>query len=179
MKHSVYAVAFTYYIETGRIISKEMVINVLGRTYGALTSVNTLPPNQMCLTTEEYLHGLISVVNELPRLSIHVVTLGDYDAPIRIASLVKQVHAAFQILNLKNDLLRKRFDTLKYDVKRVEEVVYDIRLRGLGPTESLPGVAAYISDADAERVYARLAAHPIQDLENETHTTQTMGMSTS
>jgi len=133
----------------------------------------------MRLTTEEYLHGLISVVNELPRLSIHVVTLGDYDAPIRIASLVKQVHAAFQILNLKNDLLRKRFDTLKYDVKRAEEVVYDIRLRGLGPTESPSGLAAYVSDADAEQVYHRLASQPILNLENQTHTTQTMGMSTN
>lgn len=141
--------------------------------------MNALPSDQMRLTTEEYLHGLISVVNELPRLSIHVVTLGDYDAPIRIASLVKQVHAAFQILNLKNDLLRKRFDTLKYDVKRVEEVVYDIRLRGLGPTESPSGLAAYVSDADAERVYHRLASHPTLDLENQTHTTQTMGMSTN
>jgi len=105
----------------------------------------------MRLTTEEYLHGLISVVNELPRLSIHVVTLGDYDAPIRIASLVK----------------------------RVEEVVYDIRLRGLGPTEAPSGLAAYVSDADAERVYHRLASQPILNLENQTHTTQTMGMSTN
>ena len=46
-------------------------------------------------------------------------------------TLVKQVHAAFQVLNLKNDALRKRFDSLKYDVKRAEDVLYDIHLRGL------------------------------------------------
>lgn len=28
---------------------------------------------------------------------------------------------AFGLLNLKNDSLRKRFDSIKYDVKRLEE----------------------------------------------------------
>lgn len=31
-------------------------------------------------------------------------------------------------------MLRKRFDCLKYDVKRTEEVVYDLTIRGLKPT---------------------------------------------
>lgn len=34
-------------------------------------------------------------------------------------------------MNLKNDSLRKRFDGMKYDIKKMEEVVYDISLRGL------------------------------------------------
>lgn len=75
--------------------------------------VDMLPADCMLLTTEDYLHGLISMVNELPRLAIHAVTHGDFDAPVRIADMVKQVHAAFQVLNLKNDALRKRFDSLK------------------------------------------------------------------
>ena len=34
-------------------------------------------------------------------------------------------------LNLKNDNLRKKFDGIKYDLKKVEEVVYDLSIRGL------------------------------------------------
>lgn len=34
-------------------------------------------------------------------------------------------------LNLRNDQLRRRFDSLKYDLKRCEDVVYDLTLRGL------------------------------------------------
>lgn len=68
----------------------------------------------------------------------------DYDRPLRISRFVKEVHGGFQLLNLKNDLLRKRFDGIKYDIKKIEEgefwtvmlrlltsVVYDITLRGL------------------------------------------------
>lgn len=43
--------------------------------------------------------------------------------------------SGFQILNLKNDVLRKRVDALKYRVKEVEDVVYDLSLRGLIPKE--------------------------------------------
>jgi hypothetical protein len=35
------------------------------------------------------------------------------------------------MLNLKNDALRKKFDSIKYDLKKVEEVVYDLSIRGL------------------------------------------------
>lgn len=45
------------------------------------------------------------------------------------------MNAGFRLLNLKNDGLRKRYDALKYDVKKIEEVVYDLSIRGLKPTE--------------------------------------------
>jgi len=44
---------------------------------------------------------------------------------------VAELYEGFQLLNLKNDNLRKRFDSIKYDVKKIEEIVYDISIRGL------------------------------------------------
>jgi len=41
------------------------------------------------------------------------------------------------MLNLKNDPLRRRFDSLKYDIKKIEEVVYDVTLRKLVPSETV------------------------------------------
>ena len=51
--------------------------------------------------------------------------------PFQIASFVSELNAGFRLLNLKNDALRRKFDSLKYDVKKIEEVVYDITIRGL------------------------------------------------
>ena len=65
------------------------------------------------------------------RLARNSVTLGDYRRPLQISQFIKDVHAGFQILNLKNDVLRKRSDGIKYRVKDVEDVVYDLSLRGL------------------------------------------------
>lgn len=54
---------------------------------------------------------------------------------MRISKFVAELDAGFRLLNLKNDTLRKRFDGLKYDLKKVEEVVYDLTIRGLKPVE--------------------------------------------
>lgn len=85
------------------------------------------------LTTEEYLHGVLSLTEELTRLARNAVTLGDYAGAVAIAAFVKSLHAGFQVLNLRNDALRKRADAVKYRVKEVEDVVYDLSLRGLVP----------------------------------------------
>lgn len=62
--------------------------------------------------------------------------MGDYERPLLINQFVKDVFAGFQILNLKNDILRRRSDGLKYRVKDVEDVVYDLSLRNLVPKNS-------------------------------------------
>ena len=59
------------------------------------------------------------------------MTHGDYDRPQRIAQFMNDINSGFRLLNLKNDMLRKKFDSLKYDMKKVEEVVYDLSIRGL------------------------------------------------
>ena len=45
------------------------------------------------------------------------VTLGDYDRPLQINNFVKDLFSGFQLLNLKNDILRKRSDGIKYNVR--------------------------------------------------------------
>lgn len=57
------------------------------------------------------------------RLAVNSVTLGDYGIPLRISRFIKDVHAGFQILNLKNDALRKRSDSIKYNVS---DALFDI-----------------------------------------------------
>ena len=59
------------------------------------------------------------------------MTIGNYKRPQSIAAFLSELDAAFRLLNLKNDALRRKFDGLKYDLKKVEEVVYDLSIRGL------------------------------------------------
>ncbi|KXN88166.1 Translin [Leucoagaricus sp. SymC.cos] len=87
--------------------------------------------DRVVLPVEDYLHGVISLVNDLSRLAVNSVTLGNFEEPIKISIFVKDLFAGFSMLNLKNDVLRRRFDSLKYDIKKIEEVVYDVSLRKL------------------------------------------------
>ncbi|KAF2721926.1 Translin [Polychaeton citri CBS 116435] len=115
--------------EAGQLLTIEEVGQVMN------VPVNLKNIDAFHLTIEEYLLALISMVDELSRLARNSVTLGDYRRPLQISKFIKDLHAGFQILNLKNDALRKRSDGIKYRVKEVEDVVYDLSLRGLLPRD--------------------------------------------
>lgn len=85
------------------------------------------------LDIEDYLMGVLQLASELSRFATNSVTLGDYERPMQISRFLADLSAGFRLLNLKNDGLRKRFDGLKYDVKKIEEIVYDISIRRLRP----------------------------------------------
>ncbi|PYH45507.1 translin [Aspergillus saccharolyticus JOP 1030-1] len=108
-----------------------LTIEEVGRFLGV--PVNLKEEDAFHLTIEEYLLALIAMVEELSRLAVNSVTLGDYTRPMQISNFIKELFAGFQLLNLKNDILRKKSDGIKYSVKKVEDVVYDLSLRNLIP----------------------------------------------
>jgi len=79
------------------------------------------------------------------------VTAQNFSLPVKIAGFVNDIFASYSLvsssvsrimmaagsnfhqLNLRNDGLRRKFDSLKYDLKRCEDVVYDLTLRRLAP----------------------------------------------
>ena len=114
-----------HWLSTNSLITLETVGTTLS------IPVNLKDKDEFHITIEDYLLALTSTIEELARLAPNSVTLGDYKRPLQISTFVKDVHAGFQLLNLKNDALRRRSDGVKYSVKRVEDVVYDLSLRGL------------------------------------------------
>jgi len=113
--------------QIGQLLTIEEVGSILS------VPVNLKDRDAFHVTIEEYLLALVSLLDDLARLARNSVTLGDYARPLQISQFIKDIHAGFQILNLKNDVLRKRSDGIKYRVKEVEDVVYDLSLRGLLP----------------------------------------------
>lgn len=82
---------------------------------------------------EDFLVGVCDAVSDMVRLCTNRVIRNDYETPARCVVYASQMFDAFKELNFRNDYLRKRFDGLKYDVKRLEEIVYDLSIRGLLP----------------------------------------------
>ena len=78
------------------------------------------------------------------------------------------MRSGFQLLNLKNDFLRKRFDGklmslclsqarlfnttvgIKYDVKKIEEVNFEIALRGLAKKDTPTSTTSTTTPQPAE-----------------------------
>ncbi|KAI9005717.1 Translin [Hyaloraphidium curvatum] len=130
LQSAVFLAALTTYVQHERLITVPEVEQALG----VPVSLNGELPN-FHIGVEDLLHGMVSLTGELSRLAVNSVTYGDFDRPLRISKFVGDLYSGFQLLNLKNDALRKRFDSIKYDLKKIEEVVYDISVRGLGSKE--------------------------------------------
>jgi hypothetical protein len=71
--------------------------------------------DRFSLVPEDYLHGVITVINELvrthpsspykriqnsvkSRLAVNAVTLGDFEAPLRISAFAKEVFTGFSMV---------------------------------------------------------------------------------
>ncbi|KIP05378.1 hypothetical protein PHLGIDRAFT_128937 [Phlebiopsis gigantea 11061_1 CR5-6] len=128
LRNAVFAATLVGYLESGILLTLPQVREILG--------IDASWSDRYALPAEDYLHGVISLVNELSRLAVNAVTMGNFEEPIKISSFVKDIFAGFSMLNLKNDTLRRRYDSLKYDIKKIEEVVYDVSLRKLAPARS-------------------------------------------
>ncbi|TVU30562.1 hypothetical protein EJB05_22192, partial [Eragrostis curvula] len=128
--------AFMHWLETGGLLMHTEAQEKLGLSSGEfgldvedyLTANFDIPVGDACL----YLIALIFK----PRFVVNRVTAGDYDCPRKVLSFLTDLHASFRMLNLRNDFLRKKFDGMKYDLRRVEEVYYDVKIRGLASAES-------------------------------------------
>lgn len=121
---------------SGDAVGQLLTLEQVGAVFAVPTNIKDR--DAFHLTIEEYLLALTDLTQELGRLATNAVTLGDFALPLTVSAFLKDLFAGFQLLNLKNDILRKRADAVKYDVKRVEDVVYDLSLRGLVPR---PGAA--------------------------------------
>ncbi|OBZ71654.1 Translin [Grifola frondosa] len=114
LRNAVFSATLVEYLESGTLLSLPQVSDILG--------IQEEWKDRFVLTAEDYLHGLITLVNEL--------------SPDKNSIFVKDLFAGFAMLNLKNDTLRRRYDSLKYDIKKIEEVVYDVSLRKLAPSSN-------------------------------------------
>lgn len=125
LQQAAYACVLLEFVAAGGLAGRERVVSMLGA--------------DLRLPLEDYLWAVCHAVSELPRLAMNRVTLGDYVTPKRNAQFAANVFDAFLQCNFRNDFLRKKFDGMKYEVKKLEELIYDLSVRGLLKEAAAPG----------------------------------------
>ncbi|GAB2276783.1 hypothetical protein Dimus_011498 [Dionaea muscipula] len=118
---------FLHWLDTGKLL-----------THPEAEKRLQLDPSEFGLDVEDYLIGVCFMSNELPRYVVNQVTAGDYNCPGRVLEFLTDLYEVFRMLNLRNDFLRRKFDGMKYDLRRVTEVYYDVKIRGLVLNEDVP-----------------------------------------
>lgn len=111
-----------HWLECGALMTLDEICGALGVSAEG---------GEFWIDLEDYLVGVCFVPEEIARYSANCVTKGDYQTPFRANAFVSELFAGLKQLNFKNGFLRQKFDAVKYDAKRLEQIIYDISIRGL------------------------------------------------
>jgi predicted translin family RNA/ssDNA-binding protein len=80
--------------------------------------------------SESYLLGLCDLTGELVRKAVKDVIQKKYKEALKITNLVEEIYGEFLKFNLRNSELRKKSDQIKWNLKKLEDVVYELKLKG-------------------------------------------------
>jgi len=75
---------------------------------------------------EDYLMGICDLTGELARKAVTIAHKNPKEVK-KIKNLVEEIFGEFLKLNLRNGNLRKKSDSIKWNLKKLEEVMYDVK----------------------------------------------------
>ena len=82
------------------------------------------------ISAESYLLGLCDLVGEIGRLGVHKIIGNDYESAVILQKFVHDLYGKFMHLNLRNSELRKKVDGVKWELKKMEDVILQLKIAG-------------------------------------------------
>ncbi|MAG08427.1 hypothetical protein CMO89_03065 [Candidatus Woesearchaeota archaeon] len=96
--------------------------------YSGFVSSKKLPSRKTIgVNSEDYLMGLCDLTGELGRRAVSLATKRKFKEVEAIKKLVEDIYGEFLKFNLRNSSLRKKSDSIKWNLKKIEEIMYDLR----------------------------------------------------
>jgi len=94
------------------------------------TYTHNIPTNtELRVNGEMYLRGLSDFTGELVRKAVRLATLKKYGEVFKIRDLIEEIYGFFLELNLRNGTLRKKVDSIKWNLQKIEDIVYNINMK--------------------------------------------------
>ena len=91
---------------------------------------HTLPTRaDLQIETYEYLAGLCDLTGELVRKAVKSILDGKPEETKWIKDFVEAIYGEFLEMELLDWELRKKYDSIKYNLKKLEDILYDLQIR--------------------------------------------------
>ncbi|MEM2916132.1 MAG: hypothetical protein QXT19_02130 [Candidatus Woesearchaeota archaeon] len=98
--------------------------------YLSLLTKKTLPTaRQLGVDIEIYLPGLCDLVGELVRKAINSAIKGDTKTALEIRNFVIQLHQELMLFDFRNLPIRRKFDSIKYGLEKLEDLALQIKMK--------------------------------------------------
>jgi len=85
--------------------------------------------NYLGIESEFYLLGLCDLVGELNRAAVNSVIRGKFEKAVFYKQCVEELYGIFLKFDFRNSELRKKFDGMKYELKKLENLMLELKLR--------------------------------------------------
>lgn len=99
--------------------------------YGFCTQKKIPTKKSLKISTSDYLMGLCDLTGELVRKVVSDVIHKDIDNALEVKKLVDEIYGEFLKFNLRNGELRKKSDAIKWNLKKIEDVIFEAKMKGM------------------------------------------------
>lgn len=89
-----------------------------------------LPRKELGVSAEHYIAGLCDLSGEIVRKAINAAINDDSKTVVAAKKFVEDLYYGLLQFDLRNGELRKKFDGLKYDLKKMEDLLLSLKLQG-------------------------------------------------
>lgn len=97
--------------------------------YYQFVTKNKIPTSEeLGICVDSYLGGLADLTGEVFRRAVYLAGKGDYLAVVKIRDLVEEIYGELMYFELKDEL-RRKFDAIKYDLRKLEDLVLELKLK--------------------------------------------------
>jgi|SRR3989344_7484011 len=98
-------------------------------TYYEFIKNNKIPTaKELDVNIEEYLGGLADLTGELGRKAVHDAIKNDVGSCMKIKEVVEEIHGEFLKFNLRNGELRKKSDSIKWNLNKLEDLMLSLKI---------------------------------------------------
>jgi hypothetical protein len=110
------------------------------------------------VSRDEYMGGLMDAIGELNRVAVLRATARDMNAVRKIRDVVDTIHHQLMLFDWRNGALRRKYDGIKYSLKKLEQMIYELTLaeisalapKGFGDEGPRDGAAIEADGNDVE-----------------------------
>ncbi len=104
---------------------------VEAKCFWALVKEHRIPTNkELGVGYDEYFLGLCDLTGELARQAVLLATKKEFEKVAKLRNIVDDIFGFFSSLDLRNGELRKKFDAIKWNLRKMEDILYDASMKG-------------------------------------------------
>ncbi|MFA5142150.1 MAG: haloacid dehalogenase [Candidatus Woesearchaeota archaeon] len=96
--------------------------------YGFVKENRLMTRKELNVDADYYLLGLADLSGELVRKAILDATNKNYESPKQIREIVAQIYQWLLEFDIRDGELRKKFDGIKYDLKKLEDLCFQLSM---------------------------------------------------